>query len=94
MVARLIGDVITDAKHDIMRQITLRVPDDLHQLASEAAESQGQSLNTFAINGLLAQVGAKSFSQWREHIAASHQSAAFRGVTGAHDAISVLSGDE
>ncbi len=77
-----------------MRQITLRVPDDLHQLVSETAETQGQSLNTFATNALLAHIGAKSFSQWREHIAASHHSAGFRGAVGAHEAISVMNGDE
>jgi uncharacterized protein (DUF1778 family) len=77
-----------------MRQITLRVSDDLHSLVTESAEAQGQSVNTFATSALLAQVGAKSFSEWRAHIATSHRAARFRGVADAKDTISHLTGDE
>jgi uncharacterized protein (DUF1778 family) len=77
-----------------MRQITLRLSDDLHSLVTESAEAQGQSVNTFATSALLAQVGAKSFSEWREHVAASHRAAGFRGVNDAKASIRHLTGDE
>jgi uncharacterized protein (DUF1778 family) len=77
-----------------MRQITLRVPDDLHELVTEAAVVQGQSLNTFATNALLSQVGAKSFSEWRSHIEASHRASGFRGVANLRQTLSQLTGDE
>jgi HicB family len=69
------------AEHDALRQMTLRVPDELHKSVTEAAEVQGQSLNTFPTNALLSQVGAKSFSEWRSHIDSSHRAAGFRGTS-------------
>ncbi len=77
-----------------MRQITLRVADDLHDLVTAKAEEQGQSLNTFATSALLNHVGAKSFSEWRSHIEASHRAAGFRGVPNARQALTNLTGDE
>ena len=78
-----------------MRQITLRVPDDLHELASAAALEQSQSLNSFAMSALLAQVRAKSFSEWRAHVDASNRSAGFRGLSTAGRArLAELNGDE
>lgn len=78
-----------------MRQITLRVPDDVHELATAAAESQQQSLNSFAVNALLAQVRAKSYSEWRLHVESSHRASSFRGISGAGRAeLAALTGDE
>jgi hypothetical protein len=78
-----------------MRQITLRVHDELHDLAANAAEQQGQSLNTFATNALLAQVRAKSFGEWRAMVDRSHRAANYRGLSqGGLDRLSALSGDE
>jgi predicted transcriptional regulator len=79
----------------VMRQLTIRVPDDLHDLASAAAEAQHQSLNSFATNALLAQVRAKSFSEWRQHVEASNRAVAFRGLSAAGSArLRALTGDE
>ncbi len=78
-----------------MKQITLRVPDELHELAAAAAESQQQSLNSFAMNALLAQVRAKSFSEWRQLVEDSHRAASFRGLPEAGLArLASLTGDE
>ena len=78
-----------------MRQVTLRVPDDLHDLSVEAAEAQNQSLNSFAIAALLAQVRAKSFSQWRQMVDDSHRSAPYRSLSvKGKNRIKTLSGDE
>jgi uncharacterized protein (DUF1778 family) len=78
-----------------MRQVTLRVPDDLHDLAVEAAEAQNQSLNSFAVNALLAQVRAKSFSEWRQMVHDSHQASSYRGLSGkGKNRIKTLTGDE
>jgi uncharacterized protein (DUF1778 family) len=78
-----------------MRQVTLRVPDDLHDLAVEAAGLQNQSLNSFAVSALLAQVRAKSFSEWRQHVEDSHRAASFRGLSAEGIArIAELTGDE
>lgn len=78
-----------------MRQVTLRVPDDLHDLAVEAAEAQNQSLNSFAVNALLAQVRAKSFTEWRQLVDDSHRSSSYRGLSSkASERITTLTGDE
>jgi HicB family len=78
-----------------MRQITLRVPDDLHELATAAAESQQQSLNSFAMNALLAQVRAKSYGEWRLHVEHSHRAANYRGLSPAgREVLATLTGDE
>ena len=78
-----------------MRQVTLRVPDDLHDLAVEAAEAQNQSLNSFAVNALLAQVRAKSFSEWRQLVDDSHRASSYRGLPAKGRArIKTLTGDE
>ncbi len=78
-----------------MRQITIRVPDDLHELASAAALEQSQSLNSFAMNALLAQVRAKSFSEWRAHVEASNRAAGFHGMSAAGSVrLTELTGDE
>ena len=78
-----------------MRQLTLRVPDELHELVAQAAEAQQQSVNTFAVNALLAQVRAKSYSEWREHIARSHRATGFTGMSAAgHELLRTLNGDE
>jgi uncharacterized protein (DUF1778 family) len=78
-----------------MRQITLRVPDELHDLAANAADQQGQSLNTFATNALLAQVRAKSFSEWRSMVEQSHRAANYRGLSAAGlERLTTLTGDE
>jgi HicB family len=78
-----------------MKQITLRVPDDLHELATAAAETQQQSLNSFAMNALLAQVRAKSFSEWRQLVEDSHRAASFKGLPDtALDRLASLTGDE
>jgi HicB family len=79
----------------VMRQLTIRVPDDLHDLASAAAEAQQQSLNSFAMNALLAQVRAKSFSEWRQHVEDSNRASSFRGLSSAGSKrLRTLSGDE
>lgn len=78
-----------------MRQVTLRVPDDLHDLAVEAAEAQNQSLNSFAVNALLAQVRAKSFSEWRALVDHSHSASSYRGLSSnGSERITTLTGDE
>jgi uncharacterized protein (DUF1778 family) len=78
-----------------MRQITLRVPDDVHDLVTAAAESQQQSLNSFAVSALLAQVRAKSFSEWRQLVSDSHTAASFRGLSATgNERLSALTGDE
>ena len=78
-----------------MRQISLRVPDELHAVATETAEAQGQSLNTFVMSALLAQVRAKSFSEWREVVARSHRASGYPGVAaGRLDRLASLTGDE
>jgi uncharacterized protein (DUF1778 family) len=78
-----------------MRQITLRVPDELHDLAASAANEQGQSLNTFATNALLSQVRAKSYSEWRAMVEQSHRSSRYRGLTAeAIERLATLTGDE
>ena len=78
-----------------MRQITIRVNDDLHELATSASEAQGQSLNSFAVGALLAQVRAKSYGEWRQMVDSSHRSAGFRGMSPeGREAIRTLTGDE
>ncbi len=78
-----------------MRQITIRVPDDLHELATSASEAQGQSLNSFAVGALLAQVRAKSYGEWRHMVDNSHRSAGFRGMSPAgQQVMRSLTGDE
>lgn len=78
-----------------MRQITVRVPDDLHELATSASEAQGQSLNSFAVGALLAQVRAKSYSEWRQMVENSHRSASYRSLSiEGQVAIRSLTGDE
>lgn len=78
-----------------MRQVTLRVPDDLHDLAVEAAEAQNQSLNSFAVNALLAQVRAKSFSEWRQLVDDSNRASSYRGLSSnGSERITTLTGDE
>jgi uncharacterized protein (DUF1778 family) len=78
-----------------MRQITLRVPNDLHELATSASEAQGQSLNSFAIAALLAQVRAKSYGEWRQMVDNSHRAAGYRGLPPeGRDTIRTLTGDE
>lgn len=78
-----------------MRQVTLRVPDDLHDLAVEAAAAQNQSLNSFAVTALLAQVRAKSFSEWRQMVDDSNQASSYRGLSAKGRArIKTLTGDE
>lgn len=78
-----------------MRQVTLRVPDDLHDLAVEAAEAQNQSLNSFAVNALLAQVRAKSFSEWRQMVQDSHQASSYKGLSAkGKNRLKRLTGDE
>jgi HicB family len=78
-----------------MRQITLRVPDDLHELVTAAAEAQSQSINTFAVGALLSQVRAKSFSEWRQHVDDSHRVAGFSGITAsALERLRTMTGDE
>jgi uncharacterized protein (DUF1778 family) len=78
-----------------MRQITLRVPDDLHELAIAAAESQHQSLNSFAVSALLAQVRAKSYSEWRTHVENSHNATSFKGLSSlGQERLLTLNGDE
>jgi uncharacterized protein (DUF1778 family) len=78
-----------------MRQITLRVPDELHELVTSAAEAQHQSVNTFAVNALLGQVTAKSFSEWRQHIEQSHRASGFAGMSSsALERLRTMTGDE
>ena len=78
-----------------MRQVTLRVPDDLHDLAVEAAAAQHESLNSFAVNALLAQVRAKSFSEWRQMVQDSHRASSYKGISAkGKNRIKTLSGDE
>ena len=78
-----------------MRQITLRVPDELHELATSASEAQGQSLNSFAVGALLAQVRAKAYGEWRLMVDNSHRSASYRGLSPeGQEAIRTLTGDE
>ena len=78
-----------------MRQVTLRVPDVLHDLAVEAAEAQNQSLNSFAVNALLAQVRAKSFSEWRQMVQDSHQASSYKGLSAkGKNRLKRLTGDE
>lgn len=78
-----------------MRQITIRVPDELHELATSASEAQGQSLNSFAVGALLAQVRVKSYGEWRQMVDNSHRSAGFRGMSiEGREATRTLSGDE
>lgn len=78
-----------------MRQITLRVPDELHDLAASAAHAQGQSLNSFATGAILAQVRARSFSEWRQLVEDSHRASSYRGLTPAGlDALRTLTGNE
>ncbi len=78
-----------------MRQITLRVPDELHDLAASAAEAQGQSLNSFATGALLAQVRARSFTEWRQMVEDSHRAAGYRGVSPeALEVLRTLTGNE
>jgi HicB family len=78
-----------------MRQITLRVPDELHDLAASAAQAQGQSLNSFATGAILAQVRARSFSEWRQMVEDSHRGSNFRGLsTAGLDALRSLTGNE
>jgi uncharacterized protein (DUF1778 family) len=64
-----------------MKQISLRIPDELHDLALHAAEALGQSLNTFGTNALLSQVRARNYGEWREMVEASHKAAGFRGLS-------------
>lgn len=78
-----------------MRQITLRVPDDLHDLAASAAQAQGQSLNSFATGAILAQVRARSFSEWRQLVEDSHRASHYRGLsTAGLEALRTLNGNE
>jgi uncharacterized protein (DUF1778 family) len=78
-----------------MRQITLRVPDELHDLAANAANEHGQSLNTFATNALLSQVRAKSYSEWRAMVEQSHRSTRYRGLSAEGvTRLATLTGDE
>jgi uncharacterized protein (DUF1778 family) len=78
-----------------MRQITLRVPDDLHELATWASHAQGQSLNSFAIGALLAQVRAKSCGEWRQMVDNSNRSTSAKGLSPeGQEAIRTLTGDE
>ncbi len=78
-----------------MRQITLRVPDDLHELVTAAAEAQSQSINTFAVAALLGQVRAKSYGEWRQHVENSHRATGFKGLSAtALETARTLTGDE
>ncbi len=78
-----------------MRQITLRVPDDLHELVTSAAVAQNQSVNTFAVSALLGQVRAKSFSEWRQHVENSHRATGFTGISSAAlNRMRTMTGDE
>jgi HicB family len=80
---------------EFMRQLTLRVPDDLHDLVTNAAEAQHQSVNTFAVNALLGQVRAKSYGQWLQMVEDSHRAAGFKGVSSsALNKLKTVTGDE
>ena len=63
-----------------MRQITLRVPDELHDLLATAAAAQRQSVNTYATAALLKSVRAKNYSTWLQMIEDSHRAAGFKGL--------------
>ena len=65
----------------VMRRITLRVPDEVHDQAASAAQAQGQSLNSFATVALLAQVGERSYSEWRQLVEDSHRASNYRGLS-------------
>ncbi len=78
-----------------MRQITLRVPDELHDLAASAAQAQGQSLNSFATGAILAQLRARSFSEWRQMVEDSHRASNYRGLSAVGlEALRTLTGNE
>ena len=78
-----------------MRQVTLRVPDDLHDIIAAAAQEQNQSLNSFAMQALLAQVRAKSFTEWRQLVENSNRASGFRGLSSeGHTRSRSLTGDE
>ena len=63
-----------------MHQLTLRIPDELHELLTAAAAAQRQSVNTYATAVLLKSVRAKNYSAWLEMVEASHRAAGFKGL--------------
>jgi hypothetical protein len=63
-----------------MRQIALRIPDELHEAATTEAARQGWSLNTFATQALLDACRSRTRNEWLRHIAESHRTAGFAGL--------------
>jgi HicB family len=64
-----------------MRQITLRVPDELHELLADAATRKRESVNTYATAVLLKRVRAPTYSAWRQMVNESHRAAGFKGLS-------------
>lgn len=78
-----------------MRQVTLRIPEELHELLADAAAKQGWSVNTFATSVLLKSVRAPTHSAWRQMVNDSHRAAGFKGLPAeALERMRTMTGDE
>ena len=78
-----------------MRQVTLRIPEELHELLAEAAAKQGWSVNTFATSALLKAVRAPTQAAWRQMVNDSHRAAGFKGLSAeVLESMRTMTGDE